>query len=46
MPPAHYLTICYYERWLEGTVAMLVEKGVITAEEYASRLAELSGEAP
>jgi nitrile hydratase len=45
MPPAHYLTIRYYERWLEGTVAMLVEKGVITAEEYAARLAELSGEA-
>jgi len=44
MPPVQYLTIPYYERWLEGTVALLAEKGVISADEFAARLAELAGE--
>ncbi len=45
MPPLQYLSLPYYERWLEGTIAMLAEKGVISADEFAARLAELSGEA-
>lgn len=45
MPPAQYLTIPYYERWLEGTIIMLAEKGVISADEFEARLAELAGEA-
>ena len=44
MPPVQYLTIPYYERWLEGTITMLAEKGVISADEFDARLAELSGD--
>jgi nitrile hydratase subunit beta len=45
MPPVQYLSISYYERWMEGTIALLAEKGVISADEFAARLADLSGEA-
>lgn len=44
MPPVQYLSISYYERWLEGTINLLAEKGVIGAEEFDARLAELAGE--
>mgnify|MGYP006164135363 CR=1 FL=1 len=44
--PARYLGLSYYERWLAGTIAMLVEKGVITQDEYDAQLGALSqGEA-
>lgn len=39
MTPAHYLRATYYEKWLEGVARVLVEKGVVGAEELASRLA-------
>jgi nitrile hydratase len=42
MPPVQYLSISYYERWLEGTISLLAEKGVIGADEFDARLAELS----
>jgi hypothetical protein len=35
----------YYERWLEGTITLLLEKGVLTAEEFSARLAEFRGAA-
>jgi nitrile hydratase len=39
MAPAHYLRATYYEKWLEGVTRVLVEKGVVAAEELAGRLA-------
>ena len=42
IPPVEYLSISYYERWLEGTIAMLVEKGVLDAGEIEARMKDLS----
>lgn len=41
MEPSHYLGSSYYEHWLEAAVIMLTEKGVITADELAARMADL-----
>lgn len=38
MDPAHYLTAPYYERWLSGFERLLVEKGIVRAEELVNRL--------
>ena len=35
MDPAEYLRTTYYEHWLFGLEALLVEKGLVTAEEMA-----------
>lgn len=40
--PSYYLRSSYYERWLEGTITMLVEKGVIAQGEFDARLSELA----
>jgi hypothetical protein len=40
--PVEYLSISYYERWLEGTIAMLEEKGVLDAGEVEQRMKEIS----
>ncbi len=42
MDPAHYLESSYYEHWLAGVERLLVEKGLITAEELQARMAELA----
>jgi len=42
--PSYYLTSSYYERWLEGSITLMVEKGVVTQEEFNARLADLRGE--
>ncbi len=39
MDPAEYLASTYYERWLDGEIRSLLEKGVITVEELEQRLA-------
>jgi nitrile hydratase beta subunit len=39
MAPANYLRATYYEKWLDGVTRLLVEKGVVGAEELAARLA-------
>jgi nitrile hydratase len=39
MAPAHYLRATYYEKWLDGVTRVLVEKGVVGAQELAERLA-------
>ena len=44
MDPAEYLRASYYEKWLYGLETLLVEKGLITAEELATRKAEAAGE--
>ena len=33
MPPQDYLAASYYERWLVGIETLLVEKGVVAAED-------------
>jgi len=35
-PPAEYLATSYYEHWLYGLEKLLVEKGLVTAEELAT----------
>ena len=39
MAPAHYLRAAYYEKWLDGITRVLVEKGLVGAEELAARRA-------
>jgi len=36
LPPADYLRMSYYEKWLARVVALLMEHGLITQEELAS----------
>src|SRR2546426_3228803 len=44
MPPAAYLAATYYERWLFGLQKLLVEQGLVTAQELATgRAATTSG---
>ena len=45
MGPAHYLESSYYEHWLSAVETLLVEKGVLSADELAARKAELAKEA-
>lgn len=40
-----YLETSYYEHWLHAYETLLIEKGVITREEYAARCADLAREA-
>jgi nitrile hydratase len=42
MAPADYLASSYYERWLDRTVRLLVEKGVITRAALEGRMGELA----
>ncbi len=35
MTPHHYLDSSYYEKWLHAISTLLVEKGVVTAEELS-----------
>ncbi len=42
MDPAHYLESSYYEHWLHAIETLLIEKGVITKQELAIRVAELA----
>jgi nitrile hydratase subunit beta len=37
MEPAHYLGSSYYEHWLTGIATLLVEEGVVTADELERR---------
>lgn len=36
IPPADYLRMGYYEKWLEGLITALVERGLVTREEIES----------
>ena len=40
--PSSYLRSSYYERWLEGTITLLLEKGIIAREEFEARLDNLA----
>jgi hypothetical protein len=37
LPPEEYLALGYYERWIAGIEALLIEKGVVTREEIDVR---------
>src|SRR5215470_3878779 len=39
MDPAHYLGSSYYEHWLDGIARLMVEKGVVSADELDARTA-------
>jgi nitrile hydratase len=39
MDPIHYLTSSYYEKWLHSRLKGLIDAGVLTAEELATRIA-------
>ena len=41
MPADEYLALSYYERWVNGTEALLIEKGILTEEEIDRKMAEL-----
>jgi len=43
MPPARYLAATYYEKWLDGITRLCVEKGLVSAEELAERVAFFAG---
>jgi nitrile hydratase len=37
MPPARYLAVTYYEKWLDGIIRLFVEKGLVGADELRAR---------
>jgi nitrile hydratase len=43
MDPAHYLGSSYYEHWLHGLELLLVERGLLSAKELESGVAEPAG---
>ncbi|MFP6781728.1 MAG: hypothetical protein VCB59_08520 [Gammaproteobacteria bacterium] len=44
MGAAEYLNSTYYEHWLHAYETLLIEKGAISANEYAERCAEVAAE--
>ncbi|GIX46224.1 MAG: hypothetical protein KatS3mg131_0435 [Candidatus Tectimicrobiota bacterium] len=44
LDPAAYERMNYYERWLTAIENLLVEKGILTREAIAQRLAELAAQ--
>ncbi len=43
MPPAEYLATTYYEHWLYGLERLLVDRGLVTAEELQTMRAQGPG---
>jgi hypothetical protein len=41
LPPAAYEKMGYYERWVSSVTRTLIERGVITTEELARKMAEV-----
>ena len=41
LPPEMYQSLSYYERWLMSLAASLIERGLITSHELATRIKEL-----
>jgi nitrile hydratase len=39
----NYMATTYYEHWVSGMQTMLIEKGILTAEEINGRMSELAG---
>jgi hypothetical protein len=43
LPPEAYERMSYYERWISSITRTLIERGVITTEELARKMAEVDG---
>ena len=41
LPPDRYLSLSYYEKWIQGLRRLLVTKGVLTDEEIDARVREV-----
>ena len=41
LPPEHYEALSYYEKWTAALEILLIEKGILTAEEIDAKAAEL-----
>jgi nitrile hydratase beta subunit-like protein len=41
MPAEDYLSLSYYERWVRGAEQLLIEKGLLSAEEIDRKMSEL-----
>ena len=41
LPPDAYDTMSYYERWMAATAQLLLERGVITADELGRKMEEV-----
>ena len=41
LPPDAYETMSYYERWMASITATLLQRGTITADELARKMAEV-----
>lgn len=41
LPPDAYDTMSYYERWMASITATLLQRGTITADELARKMAEV-----
>jgi hypothetical protein len=46
LPQDVYFNAPYYERWLLGVTAILIEKGLLSEAEIAAEMARLEAEAP
>ena len=43
LPPDAYERMSYYERWVSSITQTLIQRGVITTEELAHKMAEIRG---
>ena len=43
LPPDAYDTMSYYDRWVSSITQTLIQRGVITTEELARKMAEVNG---
>ena len=41
LPPERYEALSYYEKWTAALEILLIEKGILTAEEIDAKTAEL-----
>jgi hypothetical protein len=41
LPPQAYDTLGYYERWMAAIAAVLLQRGVVTADELGRKMAEV-----
>jgi hypothetical protein len=45
LPPDAYDNLNYYDRWVSSITQTLIQRGVITTEELARKMAEVNGRA-
>ena len=42
LPPEAYRTMAYYEKWVASLAQTLLQRGVVTTEELARKMAEIN----